>query len=813
MPISIPKLSFSGGELSPALYARVDLSKYGSGLRLCKNFIVQRHGGATNRSGLQYVCTTKDSTKNSRLIPFQFSVEQAYVLEFGDQYMRVVKDGGQVLLDAAPAAYNAGTTYGQGDHCSSGGVNYYSLVGSNTGNTPSSSPAYWYALEDDIVEIKLPYLEADLPLLKYTQSADVLYVVHPSYAPRKISRSDHDEWTVDTITFQTSVATPTSFTRSAGSGTGSSYTVTSVSDIGEESESATAVAGGAGDTFTWDDMGVDHYNVYKDANGSGVYGWIGQANDATFKEPTAGIIPDYNVTPPAAKTIFNATDEYPGVCTFFEQRLAFARTNNKPQTLWGSATGSFENMNTSSPLKDDDSYNFTINALQVNEVKSMVPLNELIIFTSGSEWKMAPGNNSNAVTPTDVQIRMQSKWGANDVPPILIGQTVLYVQNSGDVVRDLLYSLEVDGYAGNNLSLLSEHLFKDREITEWAFQQAPNSVVWCVRDDGKLLGLTYAREHEVWAWHQHETDGDFESIAANQSSTGFDDTYFIVNRTIDGSTARYIERFVPRMPNDDVEQAYFVDSGLSLDVPATITGITKADPVVITTSAAHGLSNDDYVDLRGIGGMVELLQDSDGNALPFKRYTVDNVTSTTFELQTDLGVDVDGTGFTTFTSGGNAREAVLSLSGLSHLEGETLVALANGNVVRNLTVSSGSVTLPQRASIVHIGMPFESELETMELDMTTEGGTLQDRKRDVSGVVLRLDKSRAFSAGPQSDRLEEMRFREFENYGEPIALFTGDKEMSVYAGEERSAKVFVKNSDPVPLTILAIIPRVVNGEF
>jgi hypothetical protein len=156
---------------------------------------------------------------------------------------------------------------------------------------------------------------------------------------------------------------------------------------------------------------------------------------------------------------------------------------------------------------------------------------------------------------------------------------------------------------------------------------------------------------------------------------------------------------------------------------------------------------------------------------------------------------------------------VTTLSGLSHLEGKTLVALADGNVVENLVVASGAVTLEQPAALVTIGLPYTSDLETLELNMGGDAGTLQDRQRDISSLVIRLENTRAYWAGPSEDRLEEAKFRDTENYGDPIVLFTGDKEQSIYAGDGRSARLFIRNTKPVPVTVLSVIPRVVYGEF
>jgi len=759
---TVAQNSFVGGEIAPSLYGRTDLAKYATSVRRMRNFITHPHGGASNRGGTEYIAEVKTSSKEVRLIPFTFSVVQAYILEFGDQYMRVYMSGGQVQ---------------------SGGSPY---------------------------EIVTPYLEADLPLLKYTQSADVLYITHPSYAPRKLTRTGHTSWTLSTITFGPSISAPTSLTGTGGSGTALNFVVTAVNDAGEESIASNVFASGNGVALSWTgSTGALYYNIYQDDRTSGTYGFIGQAANTTFTVPAGGIIAEYDTCPPTANNPFSGTDDYPGVCTFYDQRLLFARTNNDPQKVWASVIGSFDNLNYCSPIKDDDAFSFTINARQVNEVRFLVPLESVIMGTSGSEWKLSPGGSTDTITPTSLSVKMQSQWGVSDVQPLVVGNTVLFIGSSGSVIRDLLYSLDLDGYTGNDLTIMGNHLFRDHNLVDWAYQKDPDSIIWCVRDDGKLLGLTYFKEHEVWGWHLHETDGDIEAIASHTTGTGFDEVYMVVKRQINGATKRYVERFRQRLPADtifenNVRDAFFVDCGLSLNNPVAIEGATAADPVVITQTG-HSYSNGDYIDIAEVYGMTELNN---------KRFIVANADTNTFELTDLSGNDVDGSAYSTYLSGGYTRKAYNSVSGLGHLEGEAVAVLADGDVVNGLTVSSGAITLPnsKKASRIHIGLPYASTIETLDLEYQTEQGTVQDKLRTVESVLVRLEETRALKVGPDEDNLDEILFRTTEAYNEPTALFSGDKEQLIEAGNERESRVVMYNSDPLPVTILSLYARITHGE-
>jgi len=857
----LPKLSFTGGVWAPNLHARSDLAKYNTAVKRLENMIIHPHGPVSNRGGTKFITEVKTSSQRSRLVPFQFSVYQSYILEFGRYYMRVIKDGGLVIesadagLDIVDAAVYKWTL-------SSSGTSEYHLellaggdpeldepekvYESNSAmykGTPGSLSPFWWAYGNNdslgyntiyarlvdstdpdtkgdghleagyIEEIVTPYLAADLATLYFAQSADTLYVCHPDYAPRKITRTDHDRWSIETISFGSSINPPANFnSNGAGAGHTAKYTVTAVKLNGEESTRTSIISTPVNSILTWDARaGADHYNIYKDSALSEAFGWVGYAVDEQWQDPRIddyGLRPDYAKSPPEGRDPLDGADNRPGVCAFHEQRLVFARANSAPQTILGSMTGLFENLNTSTPLQDDDSFTFTMNDLQINEIRWLIPLIKgMLIGTSGSEWFMSPGGSSDAITPSSVLLLPQSKWGSAQIQPVIVGDTILFIGRSQHIIRDLRYTYETDGYAGNDITIMANHLFKGFTLVNWAYQKSPDSIIWCVRSDGKLLGLTYYREHEVWGWHLHETDGLFISVASITNGDGDDELYAIVERVIDGSTVKYIERFEPRLPMTDIstydiQDAFFVDCGLSLDVPLTITAATKADPVVITSSA-HGLSNGDLVDIVEVAGMTEL------NG---RRFKVTDKGTNYFKLADEDDNDIDGTGYTTYISGGKAREAVTSISGLDHLEGEDVAVLANGNVVSGKTVSSGAITLSTAASKVHVGLAYTSTLELLHFIVNDQKGTTQGKLSSIAKAVFSLENTRALNVGPNVDSLVEVNFRTDELLGDPTRLFTGNKRISLRPGSKETDTILIQNTDPLPITLAAVIADVDYGD-
>jgi hypothetical protein len=721
MPLRVPLHSFTGGEWAPSLYGRSDLAKYATACRRMLNFYPHPHGGASNRGGTQFIGEVQDSSKKVRLIPFQFSVVQAYMLEFGNGYMRVIKDGGYVVMTlAGTTAWLTSTVYSVGDFRKESNKIYYCLTGHTSGTFATDLAAGKWILQD-VYQMPAPYLEADLPLLKYEQSADTMYLWHPSYDERKLTRTGHSAWALSQPTFAPSISAPTNLARGSGSGTGYTYVVTAINASEEESVASNAVSGGRSDAFTWTSVsGAVRYDFYEGLNG--VYGFIGSSTTTSYTVP-ASPAKDEDISPPEARNPFSGSGDKPGCGAFHEQRLVRARTNNKPQSVFGSVTGSFENMCVSSPIKADDAFGFTINSKQVNEIRWIVSLNDLIIGTSGSEWKMNAGSTADAIGPTAVSMKVQSRFGVSHVQPLVIGSTMLFLEGSGAAIRDLAYSLEADGYKGNQISILANHFFENMQITRWCYQQHPDSVIWCVRNDGALIGLTYMREHEIWGWHEHETDGVFEDCATITTSEGVDEVYLVVKRTIDGNVKRYVERFMPRLPSTDIADAYFVDCGLTYD----------------------GAPNDD-------------------------------------------------------------------ISGLDHLEGKEVAVLADGNVVKGLTVVNGAIKLPHEASLVHIGLPYSCVLTPMAFVFNTNQGTVQGEVIDVASVVVRLSNTREIWVGPENGDLFEMKFRTDEDYGDPTRMFTGQKEISIAAGAGEEAVVTFEVTDPVPCTVLEVVARIDNGD-
>ncbi len=513
--------SFSAGELSPEMFGRIDDAKYQSGLALCRNFIAKPQGPAQNRPGFAFVREVKDSAKKVRLIPFTYSTTQTMVLEAGAGYFRFHTQGGTLL---------------------SGGVPY---------------------------EVANPYAEADLFDIHYVQSADVLTLVHPNYEPRELKRLGATSWTLSTVSFASPIAAPGAPSLSAAGHTSVKYTyyyvVTAIMDdgVGESSPSASSSVGGnlfetgATVTISWGAVtGAARYNVYKLQGG--LYGYIGQTTGLSIVDDN--ISPDLSKTPPTYDNAFTGAGNYPGAVSYFEQRRTLAGTTNKPQNIWMTKSGTESNMSYSLPIRDDDRIAFRVNAREANTIRHIVPLAQLLLLTSSAEWRVT-SVNSDAITPTSISVRPQSYIGASNVQPSIVNNTLIYCAARGGHVRELAYSWQANGFITGDLSLRAPHLFDTFEVADMTFAKAPLPIVWFVSTSGKLLGLTYVPEQQIGAWHQHDTDGVFESCTV--VAEGSEDVlYCIVRRTINGVSKRYVERMATQLFATQAD-AFFVDCGLT----------------------------------------------------------------------------------------------------------------------------------------------------------------------------------------------------------------------------------------------------------
>ncbi|HKI62879.1 MAG TPA: ubiquitin-activating E1 FCCH domain-containing protein [Mariprofundaceae bacterium] len=671
--------NFSKGEVAPQLHGRVDSDMYRQALRKAHNTIIHTYGGISNRSGTVFIGPLKDhSEENARLIPFQYNTTDEYMLEFGDQYMRVIRNDGHVVETAvnistiAKSGMTKVTTaaahgYSNGDEIYIEGVvgmtevnkrrflvanktaTTFTLQDQFTGTDVDSTSWSAYVSGGTVARVftlTTPYLSADLPKLKYVQSADTMTLVHPDYDPRDLTRTDHDVWSLDVITFAPAQTVPTNVTATPDSAGATTYyygvTITNALTYEESLVGEYTLTTGAttpANTVSWDASSAAlQYRVYRKENG--LYGFIGATEDSSFYDNN--IDPDTLDGPPISRTPFSATDAKPGAVTYYEQRLCFGGTTNQPDTLYTSQSGHRTNMSIRFPLQDDDAITATLNSQEVNEIRHLAAGEDLLIFTSGSEWRANSGGQAAAFSPLTQQYKPQSQWGCSHIRPIRVGDEYIFAENGNARVRTMGFSYQIDGYTGQNLNTLSQHMLANDApdeyiLRDWCFQYFPEPRLIAVRTDGQILTMTYDKNAGVIAWTTWDTEGLFEATASLRRglSSVEDAIFFVVKRKVNGNWIRTIERLHTRKFADE-RDGFFIDAGSSYDPQVQITGILESSgTVVITTANAHGYQVGDVIEFADI--IWELEVDAFGNEIPLDflndhRYEIIAVTSNTFTI-------------------------------------------------------------------------------------------------------------------------------------------------------------------------------------
>jgi len=769
--------SLTGGEFSPRLGGRTDLAKYATGVARLENFVTLPHGGATRRPGTRFVAAAKHNDKACRLIPFEFSADQTYVLEFGESYIRFFADEGQVLGE---------------------------------GSTP--------------YEIPSPYAASDLQALAYAQSADVMYLVHQGYPPMKLSRAGHADWSLDAVEFTdgpyqdenkdsaititpsatgeliknggfdsnindwtsfsvapsttewdssgwcnligdgTNVAgIKTSFPVSAGITYPLTFTVKAgpfsvklgTTDGGGELIAQTAC--GSGDQefkFTPPASGTAYLRFFHTADAAmavdsvscpnesstctltassalfeaghvgafwrirhnSVVGYVQITGVTDSTHATAKILSPLGDTTPTSTWREGAWSDlrgYPAAVTFHESRLWFGGSQNQPQTIWGSASSDYENFTPGA--EDADPITVELSSSQINSIRWIRSGRVLLIGTIGGEWRLGSSSSDAPLTPSSAYAKQETTYGSAAVVPAQTAGVVLFVQRSGRKLREMAYDYSSDGWVAPDMSIMAEHITAGG-IVDMAYAQEPDSILWCVRGDGLLIGLTYNRAEQVVGWHRHPMDGKILAVCTISAGEA-DQLWLVTERTVGGAAKRYVEFMTPPFDTQEQADAIFLDCSLTYSGPAATT-----------------------------------------------------------------------------------------ISGLEHLEGRTVNIIGDGAILPPQVVLNGEVTLPRACSMVHIGLHYDSILKPLRIEAGGDDGTAQAKLKRVSKVAVRLWRTLGLRVGLDEDHLQDIPFRlPSDPMGSPPALFSGDKVILSGLPYDRDGQFVIVQDKPMPMTVLAII--------
>lgn len=844
--------SFGGGEVTPEFFGRIDDVKYQTGLATCRNFITKPHGPAENRAGFGFVREVRDSSKRTRLLPFTFSTTQTMVIEMGAGYFRFHTQGGTVLAGSvpyevwngyaewdlfdihyvqsadvltlvhpnypphelrrlgatnwefkpinfaplsppgAPVVVNAGGDERQqkytytyvitavaADGVTESMASGQSSVGGNLYETGQVNTISWnghsgasrynvYKLQGGIFGYigqtsGLSIIDDDIDpdLSKTPPMHDNVFLWGGIQSvPVVAGGSGYGSASAGGVITAVSVVAPGGgyntpvLTVSDPTGSGAVFAVTT--SLGGMISGVTVVNGGSGysnPTFHLSDTAEGGNPAGSGAAFSAtispviirtpVLSLSDPSGNAAVLAPVFdnGVLVAVNVINPGywysnpsiwfsdpaggSGAVFGTPTlspggNYPGAVSYFEQRRCFAGTYNQPQNIWMTRSGTETDMSYSLPLASDDRISFRVAAREANTIRHIVPLTELLLLTSSAEWRVT-SLNSDAITPTTISVRPQSYVGASNVQPVIINNSLIYGAARGGHVREMGYNWQSGGFVTGDLSLRAPHLFDGLDIVDMGYAKAPTPLIWFVSSNGRLLGLTYVPDQQVGAWHWHDTDGTFESIAV--VAEGHEDVlYAVVRRTIKGVQRRYVERMRTRQFVQPAD-AFFVDCGSTYSGSPTTT-----------------------------------------------------------------------------------------ISGLGHLEGKEVAILADGAVHPKRIVTGGQISLDIAASKVQVGLPIFADLKTLPVAIGLQDGSFaQGRAKNVNKAWLRVHRSSGIFIGPNAERLTEVKQRIAEAYGQPPALKSEEIEIVVRPDWGDSGQVFIRQYDPLPLTVVNLTLEVALG--
>ena len=754
------RTNFTAGELSPLVDARTQFNRYYNGSITLENFIPRPQGPAFRRKGFKFINETKDSSKASRLIPFEYSTSQTYVIELGDQYMRFYSGQGLVLD-------------GSSNH----------------------------------LEISSPYLEAEIFDVKFVQDSDVMYLAHPNHPVQKLIRVSENSFTLNDVDFQRGPFDD------ENTQTGNFVTITASS--WSEGDSGTLTATGGHTPFTSNHVG----GLWRVENGSNE----AFLKITGYTSNTVVSVTFQNDIPSSLRSVarfqwnegeFSDARSHPTAITFHEQRLVLAGTPNAPQKLFFS-TSNADYENFEAGTEDNEAFLIKIAANKGDPIRWLHSDEVLFVGTSNGIFRATSSANGSVLTPSDIDVKKHISYGCSNIQPELVGSAVIYMQKGDNKARGINFSIQSDKYSALDLTVDSEHIVQGG-VKEIDYQQDPISTLWAVKNNGEIARLTSEEDQEVIAWSRFTTQGEFESCAIVNSSDDNDEIYAISKRTINGAVKRFVEVQEPNYDVDNLNRV-FVDSYLSYNGTGAVTLTLDSSNGLYALAAESGellvtetgelkmtellsvnfQSSSAYFSSGDVGKEIHEIGTGTGRAEITAFVDTQNVTVTIIEPFSK----------TTFTSGEWAL-AITTVSGLDHLIGATVSICSDGATEPDQVVNgSGEITLSNAGSIVHVGLSYTSTQKSMPIEMSTLQGVIGTSQHKISRITranVRFSDTNGGKIVHNSNTILIPARSTNDNMNETPPLFSGDREVVIGGNPDTIVQLSVIQDGPQPMTIKSI---------
>lgn len=834
--------NFAGGELSTEMRARWNLPIYGNGLEICRNFIPLTQGPARFRPGFRYVVHTRRNNI-ACLIKFQFSNQQAYVLEFTDGYMRVHKDNGVVTetaknitgaTQANPCVITSNSHgFSNGDEVYISGVvgmtelngKFFLVAGAaaNTfqltdqdGNNVNSSAFTAYSSGGTVArvyEITTPYREADdLFDLKVAQNADTMYIVHPYYEPRKLTRSGHTSWTLAL------------FTRTADPFL-DKKTITAASQA-----NPCAITSAGHGLATGDIVIIEGIVGMTQLNGRYYTITVTGANNFTLNGVDSSAYTAYSSGGYASKR-----NLLPGAVTFYEARTAYGvieasplafKLSRSPDNAGASRYDDFTN-----GTDDDHAIETSMNAEDESAMQWLRGNDKFLAIGGFSGVFKATGDtDEEAISPTSIKVRRVTSVGASNINPLSLENAIIYAEQNNLTARGFVFDVIQDTFVAKDLNLVSSRVTKGL-LKQFAWQSGRPDMAWAVKENGELIGLTYKATEDVNGWHRHptRTGDEFLSICSVPRTSNYERLWAVVQREVNNVTRRYIEYLEdwadiplfedyftgPDNEDDDYEtwiraiaeaQKYVIhyDSAVTYDGSDTSIASTTMTPGAVTGNDITFTAGASIFKASDVGRQIwKKAIEGEGYG---RAEIVEYISAT--QVRCDIKQDFDSV---TAMAAGNWFFTV-GVIYFDHLEGETVKVITDGAAHPDEVVTNGQITLDYQASVVCVGLGYTGILKTMNLEVGGITGPAQTKPKNVYKVGIKFFQTLGPKFGTNLYKLEPLNFRSGQDsMDRPVPLFSGEKLVSYTDGWEGEKHIVIVQEVGTPCEVQLIQPYVLTS--
>lgn len=734
--------TFARGEVSPLMFGRVDIEPYSACLDKCRNAWVRPFGVVSRVAGSEFITTAKGK---ARLLKFVFSAFDSYMIECGAGYFRFFNDGGYIV--------NA---------------------------------------NGSIYEITNPFTEEQLASIQYVQLDDLIKIVYKddennTNKPLELIRKAANDWELREVSFKCTPFLDENITDTTlmASGTEGNITVSASSPIFNK---------GHVGTYWWLGSKTTVDNLEK----QGFFKITGWTDSTHVTAVVQHKLSTASATKEWGEGAFGGYRGYPSAIGLMDGRLYYGRTPNSPRNIYGSRPYAYEDFTPAIDNEDSGSINVEM-ATNANgdgsDIKWIIGTNYMLVGTFGGEF-VVKGSGDAGITPTDITARARSNWGVEAIQPIVVDSMIHFVQRTGQKIRQFTYDYYLDSYKAVDVSLYSEHLFES-PIVDIAYQKNPDSILYCLREDGKVAALTLETTQQIQAWCLLEFDGVVESLETIPSRNGlYDEVYMIVRREINGQTVRHIERVQDLITPEIQSKCWYVRAGLHYDAFSETEGqdLTLSGTSGVVTATASGFSAD-MVKRRirfcddALNVLGEMIITEYVNATTVKGKVVKDFPQTTLK-------------------GGYWGVSVADIAGMEHLEGREVQILADGAVQSPKTVENGGFTLDLDAFYIIAGLGYQTYIKTMPLEAGSENGTAVGKRKRINELSMRVWRTSGCRIGYNLENLQRVKYRDPEvPMGLPAPLFTGIIPNNKFnQGWVWEASITVEQSEPLPMNILAISP-------